>query len=87
MCKYWHNVGAWRSLVARLFRVQEAVSSNLAAPTKLKIENRYLWRFFFYAPAVLLFWQCSRSFFCMQYTWVKSEFISFSNHILQITIY
>ena len=55
MCKYWHNVGAWRSLVARLFRVQEAVSSNLAAPTKLKIENRLFWRFFFYAPAVLLF--------------------------------
>lgn len=27
------HVGAWRSLVARLFRVQEAVSSNLAAPT------------------------------------------------------
>lgn len=31
------NVGAWRSLVARLFRVQEAVSSNLAAPTIFKV--------------------------------------------------
>ena len=27
------NYGDWRSLVARLFRVQEAVSSNLASPT------------------------------------------------------
>ena len=28
-----HNVGAWRSLVARLVRDEEAVGSNPAAPT------------------------------------------------------
>ena len=47
-------VGAWRSLVARLFRVQEAVSSNLAAPTKLKNNrksgNSWLPDFYFYKP-------------------------------------
>ena len=49
MCKYQWNVGAWRSLVARLFRVQEAVSSNLAAPTKLKmLKPAWLCGFFYF---------------------------------------
>ena len=40
MWQYFHYnvlaIGAWRSLVSRLVRVQEAAGSNPAAPTKNK---------------------------------------------------
>lgn len=47
-CRF--DIGAWRSLVARLFRVQEAVSSNLAAPTKTDLRRTATGAVHFFSP-------------------------------------